>query len=84
MVGWFPDENVALMLACVYLCHVEGSQWDNKKYMNMKDMEVLLYSVSLEGGTSCRQSWQQICVRILTLPRAAMLITFRIGIIASH
>ena len=36
VVGTFPDGNSALMLVCARLRHVAGTQWGNKKYMNMK------------------------------------------------
>ena len=39
VVGTFPDGNSALMLVCARLCHVAGTQWGNKKYMNMKHLE---------------------------------------------
>lgn len=41
VVGCFPDGNSALMLVCARLRHVAGSQWGNKKYMNMKHLEAL-------------------------------------------
>ena len=41
VVGRFPDGNSALMLICARLRHVAGTQWGNKKYMNMKHLEVL-------------------------------------------
>ena len=41
VVGTFPDGNSALMLVCARLCHVAGTQWDCKKYMNMKHLEVI-------------------------------------------
>jgi putative transposase len=40
VVGVFPDGNSALMLVCARLRHVAGTQWGNKKYMNMKHLEV--------------------------------------------
>ena len=39
--GCFPEGNSALMLACARLRHVVGTQWGNKKYMNMKHLEAL-------------------------------------------
>ena len=39
MVGCFPDGNSALMLVCARLRHVAGTQWGNKKYMNVKHLE---------------------------------------------
>ena len=41
VVGCFPDGNSALMLACARLRHVAGTQWGNKKYMNMKHLEAM-------------------------------------------
>ena len=41
VVGTFPDGNSALMLVCARLRHVAGTQWGNKKYMNMKHLEAL-------------------------------------------
>lgn len=40
VVGTFPDGNSALMLVCVRLRHVAGTQWGNKKYSNMKHLEI--------------------------------------------
>lgn len=39
VVGSFPDGNSALMLVCARLRHVAGTQWGNKKYMNMKHLD---------------------------------------------
>ena len=39
VVGTFPDGNSALMLVCARLRHVAGTQWGNKKYMNMRHLE---------------------------------------------
>ncbi len=41
VVGTFPDGNSALMLVCARLRHVTGTQWGNKKYMNMKHLEAV-------------------------------------------
>ena len=48
VVGCFPDGNSALMLVCARLRHVAGTQWGNKKYMNMKHLEAM-DTVSLAG-----------------------------------
>lgn len=40
VVGTFPDGNSALMLVCARLRHVAGTQWGNKKYINMKHLEI--------------------------------------------
>ena len=49
VVGTFPDGNSALMLVCARLRHVAGTQWGNKKYMNMKHLEAALDDVSGAG-----------------------------------
>ena len=49
VVGTFPDGNSALMLVCARLRHVAGTQWGNKKYMNMKHLEATLDDVSIAG-----------------------------------
>ncbi len=49
MVGTFPDGNSALMLVCARLSHVVGSQWGNKKYMNMKHLEETLDDAFIAG-----------------------------------
>ena len=46
VVGCFPDGNSALMAR---LRHVAGTQWGNKKYMNMKHLEVALEDTSIAG-----------------------------------
>ena len=47
VVGTFPDGNSALMLVCARLCHVAGTQWGNKKYMNMKYLWRRLWTTPL-------------------------------------
>ena len=49
VVGTFPDGDSALMLACVRLRHVAGTQWGSKKYMNMKHLETALDDASIVG-----------------------------------
>ena len=49
VVGTFPDGNSALMLVCARFRHVAGTQWGNKKYMNMKHLEADLDDVSIAG-----------------------------------
>jgi len=39
----------ALMLVCARLRHVAGTQWGNKKYMNMKHLEALCQDTSFAG-----------------------------------
>ena len=48
VVGTYPDGNSALMLVCARLRHVVGTQWGNKKYMNMNHLEAL-EDVSIAG-----------------------------------
>lgn len=47
VVGTFPDGDSALMLVCARLRHVAGTQWGNKKYMNMKHLETICKDVSV-------------------------------------
>jgi len=47
--GTFPDGNSALMLVCARLRHVAGTQWGNKKYMNMKHLEAVMDDASIAG-----------------------------------
>lgn len=49
VVGTFPDRNSALMLVCVRLRHVAGSQWGNKKYINIKHLEAAFENTSFVG-----------------------------------
>ena len=49
VVGSFPDGNSALMLVCARLRHVAGTQWGNKKYMNMKHLEAVLDDAFIVG-----------------------------------
>ena len=49
VVGIFPDGNSALMLVCTRLRHVAGTQWGNKKYINMKYSETALDDAFIAG-----------------------------------
>ena len=49
VVGCFSDGNSGLMLVCARLRHVAGTQWGNKKYMNMKHLETALEDASIAG-----------------------------------
>lgn len=49
MVGSFPDGNSALMLVGARLHHVAGTQWGNKKYMDMKHLKVTIEDASIAG-----------------------------------
>ena len=49
VVGTFPDGHSALMLVCARLLHVGGTQWGNKKYMNMKHLETAPEDASIAG-----------------------------------
>ncbi len=44
-----PDGNSALMLVCARLRHVTGTQWGNKKYMNMKHLEAVTDNAFIAG-----------------------------------
>lgn len=33
--------NATLLLACAWLCHVAGTQWGGKEYMDMKHLEAM-------------------------------------------
>ena len=41
------------MLVCARLRHVAGTQWGNKKYMNMKYLESPLENTSIAGRLHC-------------------------------
>ena len=47
-MGAFPDGNSTLMFVCACLRHVAGTQWGNKKYMNMKHLEAVLGDSSID------------------------------------
>ena len=47
VVGTFPDGNSALMLVCARLRHVAGTQWGNRKYMNMRRLEAAFSDPSI-------------------------------------
>ena len=49
VVGAFPDGDAARMPFCARLRHVVGTQWGNKKYMNMKHLEAAPYDISIAG-----------------------------------
>ena len=49
VVGSFPNGNSAFMLVCARLRHVAGTQWGNKKYMNMKHLEAAVEDASIAG-----------------------------------
>ncbi len=49
VVGTFPGGNSALMLVCARLRHVAGTQWGNRKYMNIKHLEAALNAVFISG-----------------------------------
>ena len=49
VVGSFPDGNSALMLVCARLRHVAGTQWSNKKYMDMKHLKAADEDTSIAG-----------------------------------
>ena len=47
VVSSFLDGNAALMLVCAWLHHVVGTQWGNKKYINMKHLEAAVEDTSI-------------------------------------
>lgn len=47
VVGGFPDGNAALLLVCARLCNVAGTQWGNKKYINLQHLEAALEDTSI-------------------------------------
>ena len=49
VVDSFPDGNSALMLACARLRNVAGTQWGNKKYINIKHLEAAVEDTSIAG-----------------------------------
>ena len=49
VVSSFLDGNAALMLVCAWLHHVVGTQWGNKKYINMKHLEAAVEDASIAG-----------------------------------
>lgn len=53
------------MLVCVRLRHVAGTQWGNKKYMNMKHLEAAVEDASIAGCLHSFQSLQTILCKIL-------------------
>ena len=44
VVGAFPDGNSALMLVAARLCHIAGTRWSTKRYLNME----LLKEIEME------------------------------------
>ena len=42
MVGPFPDGNSALMLVAARLCHIAGTKWGTRKYLDMSRLNELL------------------------------------------
>jgi len=55
VVGAFPDGKSALMLVCARLRYVAGSQWGNKKYLNMQRLENLLVNLNYTGSQSTEE-----------------------------
>ena len=49
VVDTFPDGNSVLMPVCARLRYVAGTQWGNKKYMNMMHLEVNEENTSVAG-----------------------------------
>ena len=61
VVGTFPDGNSALLLVCARLRHVAGPQGGSKKYMNMKNLEVVMDEASIEGRLQSAGARKQFC-----------------------
>ena len=72
VVGSFPDGNSALMLVCARLRHVAGTQWGNKKYMNMKHLEDPLRTPPLPADFIYTRICKPICAKFLTLPKCSL------------
>ena len=68
VVGSFPDGNSALMLICARLRHVAGTQWGNKKYMNMKHLEAPLRTPPFLADFIHAKPCKPFCKKLLTLP----------------
>ena len=49
VVGASPSGDAARMPVCARLRHVAGTQWGNKKYMNMKHLEAAPDDISIAG-----------------------------------
>ena len=49
VVGSFLDGNYALVLVCARLRHMAGTQWGNKKYINMKHLGAALKDTPIAG-----------------------------------
>jgi len=49
VVGTFPDGASALMLVCARLRHVAGTQWGDKKYMNMTHLDACAEDAYIAG-----------------------------------
>ena len=69
VVASFPDGNSALILVCARLRYVAGTQWGNKKYMNMKHLEAAVEDASIAGCLHSVQSLQTNLRKILDTTR---------------
>ena len=49
VVGSLLDDNSALMLVYARLRHVAGTQWGEKKHMDMKHLEAAFENTSVTG-----------------------------------
>lgn len=68
VVSPFSDGDSALMLVCAQLGHVAGTQWGNKKYMNMKRMEAVFEHAPIAGWSFISRVCKPKCEKYLTLP----------------
>ncbi len=60
MVRCFPGDNSALMLVWARQRHVAGTQWGNRKYINMKHLEATLEDASIVGRPHLSEACKQI------------------------
>ena len=61
MAGSFPDGNSSLMLACARLRHTAGTQWGDKKHMNMKYLEAALGNAPLLDDFTYAKACKPFC-----------------------
>lgn len=69
-IGAFPDGQCSLMLVCVRLRHVAGTEWGVKRYMNMDHLKemVIQKMIQLLGDFYFSNGCFHFCEKLLTLP----------------
>ena len=72
------------MLVCARLRHVAGTQWGNKKYMNMKHLEAAPQDSSLLADFIHSKVCKLICEKLLTLPSVQLQGCFLLVTILSY